>query len=307
MTTYLPAGPPAAPDRSPRDAADGSAGAGWLRSTRAELLRLRRWPALWVLAGVWLALQTTFGFVVPYVAYRSGDPSPTTGAPPEQLLASMTADAVPRLMVQGTPLFGGALVMVLAALAVGSGYGWGTWKTVVTLGPGRRAALTGTVLALAGVVAGLVAATVVLDVGLATGVAAVEGVLLEWPDPAATARSAAGAALVLGTWAAAGVVLGVLSRNPALATGLGLVWSLVVENLLRGSGNLLPWLTPVTDHLPGAAAGSLAGALGAGTGAEGAPGVSTVLGGTAATGTLIAYLLVFLGVAATVFGRRDIT
>ena len=34
-------------------------------------------------------------------------------------------------------------------------------------------------------------------------------------------------------WAAAGVLLGVLARGPALAVWLGLVWSLVVENLLR--------------------------------------------------------------------------
>jgi ABC-2 type transport system permease protein len=41
--------------------------------------------------------------------------------------------------------------------------------------------------------------------------------------------------LVMGMWTAAGVLVGVLARSPALAVGLGLVWSLVVENLLRGA------------------------------------------------------------------------
>ncbi|HEU4542437.1 MAG TPA: hypothetical protein VFR23_15020 [Jiangellaceae bacterium] len=38
--------------------------------------------------------------------------------------------------------------------------------------------------------------------------------------------------LIFGMWTAAGVLIGVLTRSPALAVGLGLVWSLVVENLL---------------------------------------------------------------------------
>ena len=74
-------------------------------------------------------------------------------------------------------------------------------------------------------------------------------------------------------WALAGVLLGMLARGPALAVGLGLVWALVVENLLRGVANALPAGRGVTDLLPGTAAGSLAGALGGADVADGgAPG-----------------------------------
>ena len=42
-----------------------------LRSTRAELLRLRKWPAVWVLAVVWLLLNLTFAYIFNYVAYAT--------------------------------------------------------------------------------------------------------------------------------------------------------------------------------------------------------------------------------------------
>lgn len=108
-------------------------------------------------------------------------------------------------------------------------------------------------------------------------------------------------------WTAAGVLVGVLARGPALAVGLGLVWSLVVENLLRGVAAALPGLEPVTDRLPGSAAGSLAGALGAVGDAEGgAPGVLDVLSGPVATGLTAGYLLGCAGVALLLVRRRDL-
>lgn len=77
------------------------------------------------------------------------------------------------------------------------------------------------------------------------------------------------------------MLIGVLTRSPALAVGLGLVWSLVVENLLRGVAELIDGLEHVINVLPGTAVGSMAGALGASaeSGGDGAPGVLTVLSG----------------------------
>ena len=51
-----------------------------LRSTRGELLRIGRWPVLWVLTGTWLTLDVLFVYVFDYVAYRTGD---DTGPPRE--------------------------------------------------------------------------------------------------------------------------------------------------------------------------------------------------------------------------------
>ena len=172
-------------------------------------------------------------------------------------------------------------MMILGALAAGSGFGWGTWKTVLTQGPRRLVAFGGTLAALGVVVVAILVAQLVLDFDASVLIATVESQALVWPDVGERAQSVGGGLLISAMWAAAGVLIGVLTRSPAIAVGLGLVWSLVVENLLHGVANLISGLEYVTDVLPGTAAGSMAGALGAsaeGDG-DGAPGVLIVLSG----------------------------
>jgi ABC-2 type transport system permease protein len=294
-TTRRPRTRPAAPAPGP----------ALVRSTRAELRRLLRWPATWVLVGVWFALSLTFTYLFDWISYRTGEPAgPSDDA---VRLDSLLPAAIPDVLVQGMPMFGGAIVMIYGALAVGSGYGWGTWKTVLTQGPGRLAAFGGTLVALAVVVAGTVLATIGLDLAMSSVVAAVEGGSGALPGLVELARSYGGGLLILGMWTAVGVLVGVLARSPALAVGLGLVWSLVVENLLRGVAAALPGIEAGTNRLPGSAAGSLAGALGA-TGAEqgGAPGVLEVLSAPVATGLTAGYLVVCTAVAALLVRRRDL-
>lgn len=105
------------------------------RSLRAELYRLRSWPAMWTTVGTWFLLAMVFGYVFPYVSYTTGTAGfSTEGEPTEALLRSVLPESIPDILVQGTPLFGGALVLVLGALIAGNGYSWGTWKTVFTHG-----------------------------------------------------------------------------------------------------------------------------------------------------------------------------
>ena len=279
---------------------------GLLASTRAELLRLRRWPAVWVLLGVWTALDLAFVYVFNYVAYRSGDTSGVAdGVPRAQLLADLMPGAVPAAAVQGTPLFGGAILMILGALAVGSGFGWGTWKTVLTQGPGRGTAFAGTLVVLALTVVALVATTFAVDLGVSSAIAVAESQPVDLPSVGALLQGAAAGMLVLGMWCAAGVLIGVLTRSPALAVGLGGVWALVVENLLRGVAALISGLAVVTDHLPGSAAGSLVGSLG-GDAARSTPGVQTILAGGPATAFLVGYLVLFAAVGFLLVRRRDV-
>lgn len=280
----------------------------WVDSTRAELRRLLLWPATWVLGGVWIALLFAFAYAFPYIAYRTGDPDAFQGeGPMEEILASMLPQAAPATLIQGTPMFGGAVVMIFAALAVGNAYAWGTWKTVLTQGPGRLAAAGGTVAAVGVCAVGVVAFSAVFTLGLSSLVAVVESQDLVWPDWGDMAASAGGTALVLGMWAAAGVFLGALTRGPALSVGLGLLWTLVVENLLRGVARLIDGFPAVVDRLPGSSAGSLAGALSsASVEASDTPGVLDALSGPVAAGMLGAYVVVFLGFAFVLIGRRDV-
>ncbi|MFE7506280.1 ABC transporter permease [Promicromonospora sp. NPDC057488] len=280
-----------------------------LHATRAELLRLRRWPAVWITVGAWAALALTFGYVFDYVSWATGTESfasdPGTGeAARDALLAGLLPQAVPDVLVQGMPMFGGALAMVLGALVAGNGFGWGTWKTAFTQGPSRGAVVGGSLTALSVFVALMVGATLVLFTVVSAGIALAEDQAIVWPTASATAQAVGGGLLVLEMWALLGYAVGILARGPALAVGLGLVWALVVENLLRGVGSLLDAVEQVTRFLPGTAAGSLVGALtGPGTGT---PGVLDVLPGDRAVATVAAYVVGLCAVVVVVLRRRDL-
>lgn len=275
-----------------------------LDSTRAELLRLRRWPAVWITVGAWIALALTFGYVFDYVSYATGTESfATEGTARDALLAALLPQGVPDVLVQGMPLFGGALAMVLGALVAGNGFGWGTWKTAFTQGPGRLAAVGGSLTALTTFVVLIVAATLALFTTVATGIALAEGQTITWPTATALAQAAGGGLLVLQMWALLGYTIGIIARGPALAVGLGLVWALVVENLLRGVGSLLDAVEQLTLFLPGTAAGSLVGSI---TGATGTPGVLDAIGGDRAVLTVAAYVVGLTAVVLLVMRRRDL-
>jgi ABC-type transport system involved in multi-copper enzyme maturation permease subunit len=199
-------------------------------------------------------------------------------------------------------------MMILGALAVGSGYGWGTWKTVFTTGPRRSTALGGTFLTVGLIVAAVVLVTMAADLGASLLVSTVENASITWPSFVDIAEGLGSALLIGGMWTAAGLLLGTLTRGPALSVGLGLVWALVVENLLRGVAALLGPVKVVTDWLPGTAAGSLAGALGAAPQSDpsGTPGVQTILSGGTASALLLAYVAVFAVVSLLLTSRRDL-
>ena len=237
------------------------------RSTRAELRRLWRWPATWVLVGR-LDDRSTCCSPTPSrgsATAAGADPTVPAGTSPEALLAGLLPANVPGTLVQGMPMFGGAIVMILGALAIGSGYAWGTWKTVLDPGAGpagrvrrhaRRAGGDGR-----------------RDRGTDHRDRPRRGARSSPPSRAARPPLPAAGDLAAGDgrracscsamWAAGGVLVGALAKGPALAAGLGLVWALVVENLLRGVSGLVDGMATLTDRLPGSAAGSLAGALGA--------------------------------------------
>ena len=275
-------------------------------SAQAEALRLRKWPALWVLLSAWMILNLLFLYVFNYITYRTGDPTgpAESGIPREAVLAGLLPDAVPAVFTQGMAMFGGAMMLILGALTIGSGYGWGTWKTVFTQGPSRASVFGGTLAMLSVVVVGLVLSVFVVDLSVASIIATMQSQAIALPPVADSVRSIGAAVLILGMWMLAGVLIGALARGPALAVGLGLVWVLVVENLLRGVASVLGPLRPLTDFMPGTAAGSLAGALRTVAGPP-PPGVLTILSPTTAVLTLLGYLVVFALATGVLLHRRD--
>lgn len=283
---------------------------GLIASTRGELIRLTRWPATWVMIGVWLVLNLMFAYVFNYVSYVTGDPSNIAeGATQAQLLADMAPSQFGIAAIQGMAMFGSAIMLILGGMAVGSGYGWGTWKTVFTQGPQRGVAFAGTILALTALVVVTVVLTFAADAGASALIAGLESEPMTWPAIADIASTFGAGLLILGAATALGVLVGTLARSAALAVGLGLVWALAIENLLRSVAGILGPLEYVTDVLPGTAAGSLVGGLmgePSGAGGSDTPGVLTTLATGPAAVLLGTYAAVFVIVAVGLVRRRDI-
>ncbi|MEV6562225.1 ABC transporter permease [Nocardia sp. NPDC051756] len=276
-----------------------------LASTKAEALRLRKWPAFWIILGTWILLNLTFSYLFNYLAYTSGESGRmSNGLPKDALLHQMLPAAVPEVFTQGMAMFGGALMLVLGALTTGSGYGWGTWKTVFTQGPSRISAVGGVLVSLVVVVVGLVLTAFVVDIGVASLIGATQSQTLALPSLQQSALGILTGIAILGMWTLAGALIGTIARGPALAVGLGLVWVLVVENLLRGVASIFAPIAVITDHLPGTAAGSMAGAMrtvGAGT-----PGVLDILSRTESLIMLGSYIALFVAGTVWLMRRRDL-
>ncbi|MFJ9363294.1 ABC transporter permease [Nocardia sp. NPDC101769] len=276
-----------------------------LASTRAELLRLRKWPTFWIVLGTWILLNLTFAYLFNYLAYTTGSATRmSNGLPRELLLQQMLPAAVPEVFTQGMAMFGGALMLVLGALAVGSGYGWGSWKTALTQGPSRVHVIGAVVLSLAVTVVALVLAAFVIDTGVAALIAGTQGQSPALPSAGRMLLGIGSGAAILGMWTLAGALIGAVARGPALAVGLGLVWVLVVENLLRGVAAIFSPIRAVTDHLPGTAAGSLAGSLRT-VGGPATPGVLDVLSRGESLLVLAAYVVVFAAGTIWLIRGRD--
>ncbi|MEU8223923.1 ABC transporter permease [Kribbella sp. NPDC048915] len=280
-----------------------------LGSCRAELLKLRKRSAVWVLFGAGLVLSLIFGYLLPYLSYATGDPNDQTdGVPPAEVLRSMLPERVVDNTIGGYPIFAGALALVLGAIVIGGEYTWGTLKTVLTQRPGRGTVLGAQFLALGTMIAvwvlGIFAACALCSIA----VAAAENGATDWPGVGALARGLAGGWLVLMTWCLAGAVLAVAFRNVALPIGLGVVWILGIEQLLAGVvSSLLPGLDWLTNAMPGTNAGSLVFDVTGMTAADAPPGVRDAVGGGRALLTLIGYSVVFAVLAAWATRRRDVT
>jgi ABC-2 type transport system permease protein len=281
-----------------------------LASYRSELVKLLRWPAMWILAAVLLVLSQVFGYLIPYVAYRSGGGGGfAAGESPAQLLADVLPDRLIPNTLGGFPVFAGAIALIIGGLVVAGEYGWGTLKTILTQRPRRLGVLGGTLLATIGLILVLVLGVFAVNAVWSWAIATAEGRPADWPSIAELLRGIGAGWLILGVWSLFGALLGVLFRSTALAVGLGLVWALAVENLVRGFAGVLGFLDGLQRALPGTNAGSLAASLGATTVDQpgGTPGVTSVVGGLQAALVLVAYVLALVSIAAYTLQRQDVT
>jgi ABC-2 type transport system permease protein len=278
-------------------------------SYRAELLKLRKRSAVWVLFVAGLVLSLIFGYLLPYLGYVTGDDNQQTdGIPRAEVLRGVLPERVMDNTIGGFPVFAGALALVLGAIVVGGEYTWGTLKTILTQRPGRGALLGGQLLGLLTAIAVWVLGIFVACALCSVGIAAAEGAPMNWPGPLELLQGLAGGWLVLTMWCLAGAVLAVAFRNVALPIGFGVVWILGIEALLAGVvSSLLPDLEFLSDAMPGANAGALVFSVTGMAATDAPPGVRDAVGGERALLTLLAYMLVFVALAVLTTRRRDVT
>jgi ABC-2 type transport system permease protein len=266
----------------------------------AELLALRKRTGTWVLFGIYAALSTLFSYLLPYL---EGDGA---GVPPEVL-----PDRIAGQVIAGFPFFGGVFALILAVLAIGSDYGWDTLKTLLTQGPGRLRVLAAKLAALAIVLVPFTLVVFATGAVASFAIAQAEGATVVWPSAWLLVRAVAAGWLILAVWAAFGVLLGVATRGTSLAIGIGILYTLVIEGLTSALADSVSFLEPVVQVFVRANAYSLVeplglsfeGAAGNGPGAYEGPLVDPAQ----ALVVLIAVAAAFLGVAATLLRRRDVS
>ena len=272
------------------------------RNVLAELLILRKRAATWILLGIWSLLGVFFAYIVPYAL----DPSDATGGLREFLPESLAGT-----LIAGFPFFGGVFALMLGVFALGSEYGWDTLKSLFTQRPGRLRVFAAKLAALAIVLVPFV--LVLFAIGAVTSVviAQIEGAPADFPSAWLLLRAAAAGWLILFAWATFGVLLGVLTRGPSLAIGVGNLYALVIAGLLSAFADSVSLFEPLTQVFLRANGYSLAEALG--TSAEAiqsnGPGSYSgpIVGSAQALAVLVASAAVFAAVAALVLRRRDVT
>lgn len=300
-------------------------------SFRAETLKLRKRPATWVLALIWVVIIAFSYFSTYAFIANTPPPGPPPGAGPngeemppevqEQMQAQEQAfndailqslypeNLVSNVLPGGVTNIGAALLLILGALAVGSEYGWGTFKTSMTQRPGRLGVLSGKLLAFAVVLVLFVLLGFAIAALCSFVIAQLEGAAVEWPSLATLAKGLGAGTLIFAVWGMLGFALAALFRGTALAIGLGLAWVLAVENLisgLAGPNSDNKTLETIRKVLPGENSFSLANSFGSALPEELTGGFQPLVEAGQAVWVLAAYAAGFVLISALLVWRRDV-
>lgn len=285
-------------------------GRGARTSLPAELLKLRKRPATWVIAGIacyLLVVEVYTGSYAQYVqelASQIDNQVPPLfilqGLQPDQVVQALLSQSIQRWYFY-------AIGLVLGALVTGSEYGWRTLKTETAQGPSRVRIYLGQSLSVLIVLA--ILTPILFALGLLSSVIATErlhGSLL-WPSAGMLLKGMGVAFLLLAMPAMLGQLLATLFRGTALAIAAGMAWFLVVEEGLQLYGFASPPVTALLDWLPRSNADSLALSLGQWAAVlqnEPPPAHDTSLHCIV---VLMAYIVVFIVAGAVAFQRRDVS
>ena len=294
-------------------------------SFRAEILKIRKRPATWILGLIWLAVIVLLAYTLTYTFLSTAPPPPNVpkNAPPKaqkqaerqqkqqeklqkQQLKSLYPENLTSNIMNGFPNLGGPIALILGALAVGSEYGWNTLKTILSLRPGRMKVFAGKMFALLVVLVLLAVLAFAAGAACSYVIAGLQNAPVSWPPYGELARALGAGVLILILWAAMGVFLAALFRSTALSIALGLVYALVLEGIIfslpikseafRNSRKFFPGQN--SNFLANSFTRDLPQSLGAPKPPVEPLQAALVLG---------IYIVVFLVLAALLLRRRDVT
>lgn len=290
-------------------------------SFRAEALKLRRRPAVWILGLIWLGLAVVLGYVAVYAFVANAPPPAGPQNVPEgegariqqqerQFQEQQLRSLLPENAVSGAlstfANLGAAVALILGTLAVGGEYGWGTLKTIITQRPNRSQVFGGKLLALLVVLVVFAVLILASSAAASYAVARLQEAPVDWPPAGEFVRALGSGVLILALWAALGVFLATLFRSTALAVGFGLVYLLVLEVLLLGLPIPNESYGEAGRFFPGQNSTFLANSFAPG-GAGGVPSLpGTPAGAGQAALVVAAYTIAFVVLAVLIFRRRDV-
>jgi ABC-2 type transport system permease protein len=277
-----------------------------IASFKADMLKIYKRNANWILVGILLAFVVLVLYVTEYLVYKNPPATFRTGSTPTTILITQTftQNLIPHTL-SGIVTIGAAIVLCLGALTTASEYGWMTVQTILIQRPRRTDVLLGKMLAL-----GLIALVVAIAVFAAAAITswmltAANGVPVQWPSPSDGLRGLATAWLILYVYSVFGMALGVVLRSPAAAIGGGLAYVFVVELLLTEMLGNAGGVQEVLKFLPGVAATGVTHIFQYAS--SGINQGTVLVDGTRGLITLVAYLAVFLSIGLFIFNRRDVT
>jgi len=273
-------------------------------SLAAELLKLRKRPATWVL-GLVLVVGVLLFYLLLYAGLllSEGTDDPTGAQVLRNILAPAGSLSFVVSLLAG---LGGPVALILGALTSGSEYGWATLKTMLVQSPARLTIFAAKVTALGIVLAIFVLLSLAVGMAMSYLMAIIADLPRNVPGVSDILQGVGAGLLISAAWSSVGFGLGVLLRGTALAIGLGLVYAIIIENIIGIVSVFVRLVRTLSEGLLGPNAGALASSIGGAVTDPNQPQGATI-GTTQAIVALLLYLVVFLGSAAFVFNRRDIT
>lgn len=275
----------------------------------AEWLKLRKRLGARLMGVIWLALIFFFGYLLPYyfITHGSHPRGNFSGPGTAQQLAPLLPGNLVRQMLSAFYVLGEILLLILAALVGGSEYDWGTLKVILTQRPDRTSVLAAKVLAMGLLLVLFVALGLAAAGAGSVVVALLNHTAIVLPSPGEILRGGGALLLIFATWTAFGLWLSILVRGTSLAIGMGLLYALIVEQIIRGMSFTNDVARAISTALPGTNAAALAGSFtGSPNGFRGGFN-GTVIGAGQATLVLAGYVVVFMALAAALWRRRDVT